>query len=196
MINQELHRQSLCEICGKKFKPFYCSSGRFCSQKCNTQHQQKKNDITGQKFHRLTAVSRMWKNKHRGWQWLFQCDCGKTMKSRPTPVKAGIVKSCGCLNREICRKKRKEKSPQWKGEDAKMASIQRWIGKNFPKTGKCAFCGGFSRHRFPWGKATRNINDYYEACMSCAKSQVKDESTVVRKTITSKELRQYYHVHA
>lgn len=35
-------------------------------------------DITGQKFGRLTALKPISKHETRGYRWLFKCDCGKT----------------------------------------------------------------------------------------------------------------------
>lgn len=63
-------------------------------------------DLTGQKFGRLTVVSRTENvGDHRG--WLCECSCGgKTVAStqglrHPT----GGTKSCGCLRREVAKKR-------------------------------------------------------------------------------------------
>ena len=49
-------------------------------------------DITGKRFHRLTALEYCGKSK-----WLFQCDCGRKVVASAGNVKNGNTKSCGCL---------------------------------------------------------------------------------------------------
>lgn len=52
-------------------------------------------DITGQKFGRLTAINYAGDRK-----WLFKCDCGKEKIIRTNDVKSGRTQSCGCYGRE------------------------------------------------------------------------------------------------
>ena len=52
----------------------------------------KYDDITGEKFGRLTAVE-----PRDGRNWLFACDCGAMIEKRSSNVKYGSTKSCGCL---------------------------------------------------------------------------------------------------
>lgn len=55
-------------------------------------------DITGQKFNHLTAVRPAGKQGSNGsLRWLFKCDCGKHKITRGCEVRAGKIKSCGCL---------------------------------------------------------------------------------------------------
>lgn len=55
-------------------------------------------DITGMRFHRLTAV------EYKGNQmWLFRCDCGNEIIRRGSSVRFGEIKSCGCLHSEKSR---------------------------------------------------------------------------------------------
>lgn len=56
-------------------------------------------DITGQKWSRLTAVSRVYDGSWHP-KWLFRCDCGNLTKTRSDQVKVGLTTSCGCANRE------------------------------------------------------------------------------------------------
>lgn len=53
-------------------------------------------DLTGQKFHRLTAVEYVGNKK-----WRCICDCGKETVVLSHHLKSGNTKSCGCLNREL-----------------------------------------------------------------------------------------------
>lgn len=56
-------------------------------------------DITGQRFGRLVANSRVEK-VGTNWVWLFDCDCGGKYMGALAHVKRGRATSCGCLRRE------------------------------------------------------------------------------------------------
>lgn len=57
-------------------------------------------DITGKKFHRLTAIKRVGSNKEGRAIWLCKCDCGKEIVVSGVLLRNGAVKSCGCLQLE------------------------------------------------------------------------------------------------
>lgn len=59
-------------------------------------------DLTGQKFGRLTVLTREpYKNRNITTKWFCICECGtKTKAIRLTDLKNGKVKSCGCFNKE------------------------------------------------------------------------------------------------
>ena len=59
-----------------------------------------KEDLTGQKFGRLTAVEFSHKNKNRKTYWVWLCDCGNIHVARTDSVKNGQIQSCGCLKKE------------------------------------------------------------------------------------------------
>lgn len=64
-------------------------------------------DLTGQKFGRLTVIKRD-KNDNRGQtRWLCQCQCGNLKIVRANHLKSGKIKSCGCYNIEILKKRSK-----------------------------------------------------------------------------------------
>lgn len=70
-------------------------------------------DLTGQKFGRLTVVSRAENRKNNGARWNCVCDCGnpEMVTVAATHLKRGKIKSCGCYMREtssINGKKRKK----------------------------------------------------------------------------------------
>lgn len=61
-------------------------------------------DITGQKFGRLMAVRFIeTRNKHQ--YWFFKCNCGKEVIICKINVIRGLSKSCGCLSKELARKR-------------------------------------------------------------------------------------------
>lgn len=57
-------------------------------------------DLTGQKFVRLTVLSRADNNKHGQVMWNCVCDCGNKITTNRTYLKNGDTKSCGCLDKE------------------------------------------------------------------------------------------------
>ena len=61
------------------------------------------NDLTGQKFGKLTVKSLHSKASRKPWRqvsWLCVCDCGKEVIVRQGNLRSGNTKSCGCLRFE------------------------------------------------------------------------------------------------
>lgn len=56
-------------------------------------------DLTGQRFGKLTVVSRSENNKNGQRYWNCSCDCGNTSIVYTGNLKRGHTKSCGCLSR-------------------------------------------------------------------------------------------------
>ena len=71
-----------------------------------------------------------------------------------------------------------ENSPTWKGDDAGVLAIHRWVRKHRTMTGVCEHCGATI------GSATElanisgqyygDIDDYYELCKPCHKTYDED----------------------
>jgi hypothetical protein len=59
----------------------------------------KDDSIICKKYGRLTVVERIYKN-NRTWRIKCICDCGKEYLTHLSPLKRGITKSCGCLQKE------------------------------------------------------------------------------------------------
>lgn len=57
-------------------------------------------DISGQVFGRLTAIKPIGKNKYGRYIWLCSCNCGNEKTVIGDSLRRGIVRSCGCLDRE------------------------------------------------------------------------------------------------
>ncbi len=80
------------------------------------EHNAKRNDLTGQRFGRLTAIrpaeelnriqqgvedgGASGKRKSGNLIWECRCDCGSTVFVRGSSLNYGNTKSCGCLRRE------------------------------------------------------------------------------------------------
>lgn len=60
----------------------------------------KANDLTGQRFGRLTVVERRGSNKRGDALWLCVCDCGRDAVVTSVHLRGGGTKSCGCIQRE------------------------------------------------------------------------------------------------
>lgn len=54
-------------------------------------------DLTGQKFGRLTVISRVWRLNCKDALWLCKCDCGNLKVVYGYHLKKGSTQSCGCL---------------------------------------------------------------------------------------------------
>ena len=58
------------------------------------------NDLSGIKFHRLTAIERSKRpSKSRNVVWKCKCECGNISHVVGSKLKNGTTKSCGCLKR-------------------------------------------------------------------------------------------------
>ena len=90
-----------------------CECGNICmvstsslnshhTQSCGCLHNDKtsermRNDLTNQKFGKLTAIEPTSERNHRCIVWKCQCDCGNTTYVRSESLTSGNTKSCGCL---------------------------------------------------------------------------------------------------
>ena len=61
----------------------------------------KAKDLTGMKFNRLTVMCRVENSKTGQSRWKCKCDCGNESIVTGSRLTKGIIKSCGCLTREV-----------------------------------------------------------------------------------------------
>ena len=59
--------------------------------------EMKPRDLTGQRFGRLTALSRLEGNGMS--RWLCSCDCGRMREVFTTNLVNGRTRACGCIRR-------------------------------------------------------------------------------------------------
>lgn len=64
-------------------------------------------DLTGQRFGRLTVISRSENLKDSHAKWLCECDCGQQTAVLGKSLRKGLTKSCGCIQKEILSTNRK-----------------------------------------------------------------------------------------
>lgn len=59
-------------------------------------------DLSGQRFGRLTVIG-LAEKRGRKLYWRVKCDCGSAKAVHGDHLKAGKVRSCGCLSKEVQR---------------------------------------------------------------------------------------------
>jgi len=62
-------------------------------------HSRKKIDLVGQRYGRLTVLAPA-ENVDGRTAWLCRCECGREVVEKTVHLRAGRVKSCGCLGGE------------------------------------------------------------------------------------------------
>lgn len=93
------------------------------------------NDLTGQRFERLLVIAPI--NKHPGngkhviWECL--CNCGKIINVRSNSLTGRLTKSCGCLNKDLAKKRIGQKNPNFKHGHATKKSGQTTTYQTFHK---------------------------------------------------------------
>ena len=66
----------------------------------------KRIDLTNQRFGRLVVLKYSGNNvANSNAMWLCQCDCGNQVVVDGVRLRSGITKSCGCLRRDLSRKR-------------------------------------------------------------------------------------------
>ena len=64
----------------------------------------KANDLTGERFGKLTVVGFAGRDAHGNALWHCECECGNLATVRADRIKSGKTKSCGCIKRESRKK--------------------------------------------------------------------------------------------
>ncbi len=72
-----------------------------CGCLADESRHKKAEDLTGQKFNRLTVIERDPSSNTKHIKWICRCDCGNTCSVAGDNLKNGHSKSCGCLNSEL-----------------------------------------------------------------------------------------------
>lgn len=86
----------ICPVCKQEFKT---QSNHILLDEikmCSTCSRKQFNDLSGKKFGKLTVVKRLYEYTDCV-KYLCHCDCGETSIVDARNLKAGKIKSCGCL---------------------------------------------------------------------------------------------------
>lgn len=62
---------------------------------------QRRQDLTGKVFGKLTVMEFSHKNQRRECHWKCLCECGKETVVRSNQLTSGRTRSCGCLQKEV-----------------------------------------------------------------------------------------------
>lgn len=73
-------------------------------------------DLTGKTFNRLTVLQQNGRNKSRSILWLCRCECGNVVSTTSNNLRTGHTKSCGCLQKEVARKRNIDSTKDLTGE--------------------------------------------------------------------------------
>lgn len=142
---------------------------------CETRRKRKREDLTGQKFGRLTAVQYEFDDKRHQPCWTFLCDCGNEKILSANQVKWSNVQSCGCLRKERAENlNKKDISGKRFG---RLIAIRQTENRDCPGTTiwecKCD-CGNtafYSVNELSFGKAMSCGCLYRETRKECAKNR-------------------------
>lgn len=134
----------------------------------------KSRDIAGQKFGRLKAIKFSHK-KEEDYYWVFLCECKNEKIIIKHHVLGGLVKSCGCLQKEIARNYMHtitgDKKPNWKGTEVGYFGLHDWIRRQLGKPSECKHCGTMKAKRYDWANKSHNylrdLTDWIRLCRSC-----------------------------
>lgn len=69
----------------------------------------RREDLTGKRFGRVTAVRFYDLSSNGAAQWVCRCDCGTKFVTLASSLKAGRTRSCGCYRSEATRERNLEK---------------------------------------------------------------------------------------
>lgn len=61
-------------------------------------------NLNGERFGRLTVISRSGSDRRGEALWVCKCDCGERAIIRGNKLRTGHTKSCGCLSKEVSGK--------------------------------------------------------------------------------------------
>ena len=103
-----------------------------------------KNDLTGRRFERLTVLGDVGKRTKNGKVlWHCLCDCGKITFVRGDHLKNGKVKSCGCLNDDLKRKRYKDLTG-YENDNFKVITRKESENQRVNWLCECKHCGNYT----------------------------------------------------
>lgn len=94
--NKKIVWRCLCD-CGREV---FATAKDLRSGNTQTCGKHGREDLTGQRFGRLTALYLLEEMRGRNACWHCRCDCGNEIDVPTRYLKSGNTRSCGCLNRE------------------------------------------------------------------------------------------------
>lgn len=101
-------------------------------------------DLTGQRFGKLTVIEYVGKNKIGQSMWLCRCDCGNLTTVNSSNMKRGVTKSCGCYRSQTSSDRLRKRSVKHNLSTTKLYSVWRDMKQrcNNPKSTAYKYYGG------------------------------------------------------
>jgi hypothetical protein len=90
----------------------------------------KRYDLVGQKFGRLTVLTKGEKVNDR-WTWHCKCDCGNDVIATTGALNAGTKKSCGCMHRDSAKRAGKSRFIDLTGQKFERLTVVKQIDKTY-----------------------------------------------------------------
>jgi len=75
--------------------------GCAAAQRMHQRHEERRTDLTGQRFGRLVVIEYAGLNSYPRATWLCRCECGVEITVASHHLKDGETVSCGCRQREV-----------------------------------------------------------------------------------------------
>lgn len=126
-----------------------------------------RNDLTGKKFGRLTAIKKLRERKDTSIIWLCLCDCGEEVKVKACNLKSGNTKSCGCLRYEAILESLRKRGPI---EYPKKSKHYRNLEKHIFRSYK----GGAKDRGFSFNLSFEEFTNFlYKNCFYCGSPPIR-----------------------
>jgi len=109
------------------------------------------NDLTGERYGRLMALTYVGVDKNRNSTWLCECTCGKTTIVSSKSLRSGNTRSCGCLKLELLV----ERSTKHRLCNHPLYTI--WQGLKL----RC-YCPGATKYKDWGGRGIKMCNEWRE----------------------------------
>jgi hypothetical protein len=88
----------------RKIGPVRCGNTKSCGcLKLKRTSEIFLKNITGQRFNRLVVIKISHRTSSQKVMWECICDCGNTTYANGSSLKRNLIKSCGCLHKEVAR---------------------------------------------------------------------------------------------
>jgi hypothetical protein len=104
----------------------------------------KQTEMIGKKYGRLTALHQTGKD-HKGFRYLFACDCGNEKDISGALVRSGRTSSCGCLKSEMITAKNfvhgminSESYKSWQAMKTRCNNSNQEANKRYANLGYCS----------------------------------------------------------
>lgn len=172
-------------------KPNWYKNGQRCGNKeCVAKRisQSKIEDLTGQRFGRLTVVSLCEEQTGGHAKWNCLCDCGNTTIGGSGDLKVGLKKSCGCLHhdmmieRNTSDKQRQAVKDAWATDDGTRLQQIQQLGYDSKGENNPMYKGGITpityylrNYTKQWDK---NVRQYYnkKCVLTCVKCTTRNSA--------------------